>query len=159
MIFSKGTVEKYTFRFQSEDVIKDKEKIKEFLNEIDSVDENEVRFYDFVTSYAPDLCEGGFFVKDYPVKAKIIVEIFERYLKGELRKENENKTDTIVDLLKKQEFYEKEKLTKFAERLKEKMYEKEKGYIELLSGENAVAVDIVDFENCLDETLKEFIDE
>ena len=68
---------------------KNKEKIKEFLNEIDGVDENEIRFYDFVTSYAPDLWEGGFFVKDYPLKAKIIVEIFERYLKGELRKEIE----------------------------------------------------------------------
>ena len=32
------------------------------------------------------------------------------------------KPDTIVDLLNKQEFYEKEKLTKFAERLKEKFY-------------------------------------
>ena len=39
---------------------------------------------------------------------------------AELEKENATKTDTIVDLLNKQEFYEKEKLTKFAERLKEK---------------------------------------
>lgn len=69
---------------------KDKEKIKEFLNEIDSVDENEMRFYDFVVSYAPDLWEGGFIVKDYPLKAKIIVEIFEIYLKSELLKELQN---------------------------------------------------------------------
>ena len=41
---------------------------------------------------------------------------------AELEKENATKTDTITDLLKKQEFYEKEKLTKFAERLKEKFY-------------------------------------
>ena len=51
----------------------------------------------------------------------------------------------------------KEALKQFAERLKEKMYENENGYIEFLSGKNAVAVDIVDFENCLDETLKEMI--
>ena len=48
-------------------------------------------------------------------------------------------------------------LKHFAERLKEKIYENENGYIEFLSGENAVAVDIVDFENCLDKTLKECI--
>ena len=40
---------------------------------------------------------------------------------NELEKENETKTDTITDLLKKQEFYEKEKLKQFAERLKEKI--------------------------------------
>ena len=39
---------------------------------------------------------------------------------AELEKENAVKTDTITDLLNKQEAYEKEKLTKFAERLKEK---------------------------------------
>ena len=41
---------------------------------------------------------------------------------AELEKENAIKTDTIVDLLKKQEFYEKEKLTKFAERIKMEFY-------------------------------------
>ena len=69
---------------------KDKEKIKEFLNEIGNVDENEIRFYDFVISYAPDLWEGGFIEKDYPLRAKIIVKIFEIYLKSELLKELQN---------------------------------------------------------------------
>ena len=66
---------------------KDKEQIKEFLNEIKRVDHNEIRFYDFVCSYAPDLWEGDFFEKDYPIKAKVIVAIFEKYLKNELKKE------------------------------------------------------------------------
>ena len=39
---------------------------------------------------------------------------------AELEKENETKTDTIANLLKKQEFYEKDKLKQFAERLKNK---------------------------------------
>ena len=68
---------------------KDKEKIKEFLNEIKHVDHNEIRFYDFVCSYAPELWEGEFFEKDYPIMAKVIVEIFERYLKNQLRLEVE----------------------------------------------------------------------
>ena len=68
---------------------KDREKVKEFLNEIKRVDHNEIRFYDFVCSYAPDLWEGGFFEKDYPMKAKVIVTIFERYLKEELKAEVE----------------------------------------------------------------------
>ena len=69
---------------------KDKEKIKKFLNDIQGVDENEVRFYDFVTSYAPELWEGGFIIKDFPLKTKVVVEIFERYLKAELKKELED---------------------------------------------------------------------
>ena len=42
---------------------------------------------------------------------------------AELESENETKTDTIVNLLKKQEFYEKDKLKRFAERLKNKLFE------------------------------------
>ena len=38
----------------------------------------------------------------------------------ELERENATKTDTIVDLLKNQEFYEKEKLTNFVKMLKDK---------------------------------------
>lgn len=60
---------------------------------------------------------------------------------AELEKENAIKNDTIVDLLKKQEFYEKEKLTKFAERVKEKLFD---------------LGNIVN-ENDIDETLKEFL--
>ena len=37
---------------------------------------------------------------------------------AELEKENETKTDTIAELLKKQEFYETEKLKQFAEEVK-----------------------------------------
>ena len=40
---------------------------------------------------------------------------------NELENENANKTDIITDLLKKQEFYETEKLKQFAERLKGKL--------------------------------------
>ena len=48
-------------------------------------------------------------------------------------------------------------LNEFTEMLKEKIYEKEKGYIDFLSLKFAIAVDIVDFENCLEKTLNEFI--
>ena len=65
---------------------------------------------------------------------------------AELEKEIAIKTDTIVDLLKKQEFYEKEKLTKFAERLKSKdcSVPIHKGFI------------LIE-DHAIDETLKEFI--
>lgn len=64
---------------------------------------------------------------------------------NELEKENETKTDTITDLLKKQEFYEKEKLKQFAERLKEQAYDS--------FGDKVI------WYNDIDETLKEFINE
>lgn len=81
------TVRKAKDEFFSYGGCKDKEKIKEFLNEIKYVDHNEIRFYDFVTSYAPNLFEGSFFVKDYPLQAKVLVAIFERYLKQCLKLE------------------------------------------------------------------------
>ena len=65
---------------------------------------------------------------------------------AELEKENETKTDTIANLLKKQEFYEKDKLKQFAERLKKRTI--------LYSGINvkheAITADIID------EVLKEY---
>lgn len=65
---------------------------------------------------------------------------------AELEKENKSKTDTITDLLKKQEFYEKDKLKQFAERLKKRAI--------LYSGINvkyeAITTDIID------EVLKEY---
>lgn len=65
---------------------------------------------------------------------------------AELEKENKSKTDTITDLLKKQEFYEKDKLKQFAERLKKRTI--------LYSGINvkyeAITADIID------ELLKEY---
>lgn len=67
---------------------------------------------------------------------------------AELEKENKSKTDTITDLLKKQEFYEKDKLKQFAERLKKRLnlglYEWQ--YAEVDS-------------KTIDEVLKEYIDE
>lgn len=69
---------------------------------------------------------------------------------AELEKENKNKTDTITDLLKKQEFYEKEKLKQFAEMLKDNPKIKkivDEGWI----------VSYVELCNAVDETLKEFI--
>lgn len=83
----KKTVRKATEYFFKYGKCKSAEKRKEFLNEIKNVDHNEIRFYDFVCSYAPDLWEGYFFVKDYPIKVKVIVLIFELYLKSELKKE------------------------------------------------------------------------
>lgn len=68
---------------------------------------------------------------------------------AELGNENETKTDTITDLLKKQEFYEKEKLKQFAERLKEKMGVREYMGVKYKQG--------VFSENDIDETLKEFL--
>ena len=65
---------------------------------------------------------------------------------AELEKENETKTDTIANLLKKQEFYETEKLKQFAERLKKRTI--------IYSGINvkyeAITADIID------EVLKEY---
>lgn len=67
---------------------------------------------------------------------------------AELEKENATKTDTITDLLKKQEFYETEKLKQFAERLKE----------ELKDNVNGANVDhYVECSKFIDKTLKEFI--
>lgn len=67
---------------------------------------------------------------------------------AELEKENKSKTDTIIDLLKKQEFYEKDKLKQFAEKLKKRLnlglYEWQ--YAEVDS-------------KTIDEVLKEYIDE
>ena len=64
-----------------------------------------------------------------------------------LKSKNEIKTETITDLLKKQEFYEKEKLKQFAERLKEKCEYNRKQYC---------CEATVSF-NDIDETLKEFM--
>lgn len=65
---------------------------------------------------------------------------------AELEKENETKTDTIANLLKNQEFYEKDKLKQFAEKLKKRTI--------LYSGINvkheAITADIID------EVLKEY---
>ena len=55
---------------------------------------------------------------DFDLVYKLYFEQKDRI--AELEKENETKTDTIANLLKKQEFYEKDKLKQFAERLKEK---------------------------------------
>ena len=72
---------------------------------------------------------------------------------AELEKENATKTDTITDLLKKQEFYETEKLKQFAERLKEKFY-----YVFGNEYEQSVSgFDTKVLIEYIDETLKEFI--
>lgn len=68
---------------------KDRERVKEFLNEVDRVDENEIRFYDFMMEYNPNLWEAGFFVKEFPLQAQLAVEIFMNYLVAELKKEAE----------------------------------------------------------------------
>ena len=65
---------------------------------------------------------------------------------AELEKENETKTNTIIDLLKKQEFYETEKLKQFAERLQEKLSDK-------------IGYDRPYVMRNIDETLKEFVNE
>lgn len=69
-----------------------------------------------------------------------------------LEKENATKTDTIVDLLKNQEFYEKEKLKQFAEMLKKKAIRRQEFIGEL-------AIDDIEYVKTkdIDETLKEFI--
>lgn len=58
---------------------------------------------------------------DFDLVYKLYFEQKERIV--ELEKENETKTDTIANLLKKQEFYEKDKLKRFAEKLKNKLFE------------------------------------
>ena len=73
---------------------------------------------------------------------------------AELEKENAIKTDTIVDLLNKQEFYEKEKLTKFAERLKDEIGDMKQFFRSCLDRDYCGLT-----EDQIDETLKEFINE
>ena len=75
---------------------------------------------------------------------------------AELEKENETKTDTIVNLLKKQEFYETEKLKQFAERLKEKAH---KGASRDPITYKFIERDYTITESELKELLKEYIDE
>ena len=64
-----------------------------------------------------------------------------------LESENETKTNTIADLLKKQEFYEKEKLKQFAERLKEKA---------LSHCRTINCYELTFIETTIDELLKEY---
>jgi hypothetical protein len=68
---------------------------------------------------------------------------------NELEKGNAIKTDTIVDLLKKQEFYETEKLKQFAERLKEMAYKS----TDWSHGEHPLVVEV----DYIDEVLEEFL--
>lgn len=67
-----------------------------------------------------------------------------------LESENAIKSDTIVGLLKNQEFCEKEKLTKFAERLKEKLKEK-------VNADNVDA--FVECSSMIRDLLREFVEE
>ena len=86
---------------------------------------------------------------------------------AELEKENETKTDTITDLFKKQEFYEKEKLKQFAERLKENLeeYRLENEYFtehepngNLWQMNSSVfCIEVTQEGGLVDETLKEFL--
>ena len=61
---------------------------KGFLIELQFVDRNEVRFYDFMEKYVND-SEACYFHKDFPLKAKIVVAIFEKYFIPQLKKEIE----------------------------------------------------------------------
>lgn len=89
------------------------------------------------------------YINEKLANAEIEVDDYKDQI-AELEKENETKTDTITDLLKKQEFYEKEKLKQFAERLFEKYsYDK-------LTHEDDEDIEIHLTASELDETLKEF---
>lgn len=72
------------FRYGAE---KDKERVSEFLRELNHVDNNEVRFYDFMCDHNEALFEGSYFVKEYPIQAQITALIFKKYLLPELQKE------------------------------------------------------------------------
>lgn len=72
---------------------------------------------------------------------------------AELEKENKTKTDTISNLLKKQEFYEKEKLTKLAESLKGKAIRRQE-FIGELAIDDVVYVKVKDIDETLQEELK-----
>lgn len=78
---------------------------------------------------------------------------------NELEKENKTKNDTIIDLLKKQEFYETEKLKQFAERLKEKIQNCSGCYIPdcFESPTNEFAYSEIEVNKAIDKTLKEFL--
>lgn len=71
-----------------------------------------------------------------------------------LKKENAVKTDTITDLLNKQEFYEKEKLKQFVEKLKRKVTIRHE-----FIGDFSILVNTIEYlkVEAIDETLKEFL--
>ncbi len=131
-------------------LINELESENERLNKSDtSKEESSIEYYNLYKDLKRknkdlnELCElqrvsiAESFVRENQLKDRI----------AELEKENAVKTDTITDLLKKQEFYEKEKLTKFFERLKEKFYY-----------EGRICRYIIDSDD-FDQTLKELINE
>lgn len=59
-----------------------------FLYEIEMIDHNEVRFFDFMEKYV-DCVEDIYIAKDFPRKVKVLVKVFETYLKPQLKKELE----------------------------------------------------------------------
>lgn len=67
-----------------------REENKNFLRAVKDADENEIRFYDLVCSFKSNLWEGGFFVKEYPTSAKIVVKILAEYLVKTLQSESGN---------------------------------------------------------------------
>lgn len=83
----KQTKKKAKEAYFSHGAEKDRERVIEFLREIDRVDNNEVRFYDFMCDHNEDLFEANYFVKEYPVQAQIVAVIFRDYLLPELKKE------------------------------------------------------------------------
>ena len=105
-------------------LINDLESENERLNKSDtSKEESSIEYYNLYKDLKRknkdlnELCElqrvsiAENFVRENQLKDRI----------AELEKENTIKTDTIVDLLIKQEFYEKEKLKRFVERVVDKL--------------------------------------
>ena len=114
------------------------------INELESENERLTEERDLYKKQFNEL-ESRFFdlrEENYELKDRI----------AELEKENAVTTDTITDLFNKQEFYEKEKLKQFAERLKKEIKAKVKWYADHADKcYNGIT------ENDIDETLKEFL--
>ena len=140
---------------------KELENLLTYINELESEKENLYNLNQNLISDKQVLMSENELLRNAKVVYETVDYCYEDLKKAEkriakLEKENAKYKQKLTTNQWVQEI-RKEALKQFAERLKEKMYENENGYIEFLSGKNAVAVDIVDFENCLDETLKEFI--
>ena len=105
---------------------KELENLLTLINELESENERVL-----------ESCKNCHYIKDLEIANGHAKELKDRIAK--LEKENAIKTDTITDLLKKQEFYETEKLKQFAEKVAKRL------------------INIKGIKEILDENLKEFI--
>lgn len=95
----KGTIENIETNGFEEYGIKAEKEWEDIKNEILDIDTwDEHYFYESVKSIVPDIdWESIYIEKDYPSGANIIVEIFDKYLQPEIKKEFSKETKTKTD--------------------------------------------------------------